>query len=270
MKVKDIKVEEYYWDSLHDNYVYCVKVFDGGNEEDSYIESLAFDGKFIRKVFLQTCFVDPPVQENIGEYIKIKDKTITLESGEMVPKDEFIGDNGFPEGTIVVLPGEGLGVVYNYENHVNEMYVLAVSGGILTDTCYTPHMDPVLKADDYFKSKFKKMLEKKGFYYDEKFKLIFKVGDLKSNFLKYLNLPKFWSKNIASTITGGFTGKVVPEESGYFDTTLISVTSDGMSSIKIKFKTSDLRVSTEEEIEKFEDKIKRASEDAKKEIESVG
>ena len=259
MKVKDVKVNRSYWDNLHNDFVYCVEVFDNGNEDDSYIKSLSSpDGKIIKEVFLPTCFLNYPFTK--------QDSEEEFPWDTKVPTDKFY----LSEGTIVVLPGEGVGVVYNYENEIDEANVLSVSGGILVVSSHPVCLDQIYEADDYFKSKFKKRLEKNGFYYDEKFKCIFKIGDLKSNLLRYTKPPKLWDEKIASTITGGFTGKVVPKESSYFDTTLISVTSDGMSPIKIKFKTSDLRVPTWEEIEKFEEKIKRASEDAKKEIESVG
>ena len=270
MEIKEIKVGKYYWDSLHGDHVYCVETFDQSNGDDSYIKCFSFDGRFVKEILLPSCFVDIP-RFSYDVDLEILNTIVTLDSGDIVPKNEYTSNKPFPEGTVVVLPGEGLGVVFDYDDDIDEALILSVSGGNLEETSYAVDLDPIYGADDYYKSKFKKRLEKNGFYYDEKFKCIFKVGDSKLNIFKYLKPPKFWDwdKKIASTITGGFTGKVVPEESSYFYTTLISVTSDGKSPIKIKFKTSDLRVPTEKEIEKFEYKIKGASEDAKKEIEKI-
>ena len=277
MDVKDVKVGNYYWDSLHGDSVYCVKVFDNGNEDDSYIRSYTFDGKYVKEWFVPASFVcrcSSYEEKYLEDDMDIRSKVYTSEDGNILPLDEYVMDKvDNLIGTVVVLAGEGVGVVYDHDTYINEILVVSVSGGILERSSIALHVDHVYVADSYYKSKLQRLLGKNGFYYDDKFKFIFKSGDLKSNIFKYEKPPRKWDWNsigrgafLASTISGGFTGKVVDHESSAFETTLISVTSDGLSPVKIRFKTSDLRVPTEEEINKFEERIKRASEDARDKI----
>lgn len=261
MKIGEVKVGEIYFDKLHNILVYCTKIHEKENKEDSYIDSLYLENGSLSEI---SVLIDDWLTESVDgddrDYLYYRVK-------KLEENNEHGKTNEYRSGDIVLMSGEGLGSVFVNGNGLS--YVMTVTNGILEKiNLNRPVHISIYPAEQVHKEKFNRMLRDNGFYYDEKFKYIFKKGDSKENIMAYMVPPRMWyCNNIASTINGGFIGIICKDESSYFDTVLMGITSDNKSTVKIKFKSKDLRVPSEEEVENFRDKIKRSTKEVQEEIE---
>lgn len=262
MKIEKVKVGEIYLDKLHNILVYCTKIHEKNDKEDSYIDSLYLENGSLSEI---SVFTDNWITKSPDG----KEKDILKESIDNPDTSSYTKHDGFKyrSGDIILMPGCGIGVIF--VSNPNFSSILTVTEGILEEVPISIYRGMNLyPAEQVHKEKFHRMLRDNGFYYDEKFKYIFKKGDSKENIMAYMVPPRMWScNNIATTINGGFIGVICKDESSYFDTVLMGITSDNKSTVKIKFKSKDLRVPSEEEVENFRDRIDRSTKEVQEEIE---